>query len=87
MALDYLRTTTEVKAMLIRLIDFLTGKQITTMFVNLTSGGGPREQTDIGVSSLTGTGSALSPPAFVDLAVHEVKVEGEDVLVRLSEEL
>jgi 3-phenylpropionate/trans-cinnamate dioxygenase ferredoxin component len=31
------------------------------------------------------TGSVLSPPASVDLAVHEVKVEGEDVLVRMSE--
>ena len=33
------------------------------------------------------TGEALSRPAFVDLAVHEVQVDGEDVLVRLSEEL
>ena len=48
-------TTTEVKAMLIRLIDFLKGKQITTVFTNLTSGGGPTEQTDIGVSSLMDT--------------------------------
>jgi circadian clock protein KaiC len=48
-------TTTEVKAMLIRLIDFLKGKQITTMFTNLTSAGGPLEQTDIGVSSLMDT--------------------------------
>ena len=48
-------TTTEVKAMLIRLIDFLKGKEITTVFTNLTSGGGPQEQTDIGVSSLMDT--------------------------------
>ena len=48
-------TTTEVKAMLIRLIDFLKGKQITTVFTNLTSGGGPNEQTDIGISSLMDT--------------------------------
>ena len=48
-------TTTEVKAMLIRLIDFLKGKQITTVFTNLTSGGGPTEQTEIGVSSLMDT--------------------------------
>ena len=33
------------------------------------------------------TGAALSRPASVDLAVHEVKVEGDDVLVRVSEEL
>ena len=33
------------------------------------------------------TGEALSLPASVDLAVHEVKVEGDDVLVRISEDL
>ena len=32
------------------------------------------------------TGKALSPPASVDLAVHEVRIEGDDVLVRVSEE-
>jgi 3-phenylpropionate/trans-cinnamate dioxygenase ferredoxin component len=32
------------------------------------------------------SGEVLAPPASVDLAVHEVKVEGDDVLVRLSEE-
>ena len=48
-------TTTEVKAMLIRLIDFLKGKQITTVFTNLTSASGSLEQTDIGVSSLMDT--------------------------------
>jgi 3-phenylpropionate/trans-cinnamate dioxygenase ferredoxin component len=33
------------------------------------------------------TGEVLSPPASVDLAVHEVKVEGNDVLVRICEDL
>jgi 3-phenylpropionate/trans-cinnamate dioxygenase ferredoxin component len=33
------------------------------------------------------TGEVLSRPANVDLAVHEVRVEGNDVLVRMSEEL
>ena len=33
------------------------------------------------------TGEVLSRPASVDLAVHEVKVEGDDVLVRVSEKL
>ncbi len=33
------------------------------------------------------TGAALSRPASVDLAVHEVQVVGDDVLVRVSEEL
>jgi 3-phenylpropionate/trans-cinnamate dioxygenase ferredoxin subunit len=33
------------------------------------------------------TGEALSRPASVDLAVHEVKVDGNDVLVRVSEDI
>ena len=33
------------------------------------------------------TGEVLSRPASVDLAVHEVRVEGDDVLVRVSEDL
>jgi 3-phenylpropionate/trans-cinnamate dioxygenase ferredoxin component len=33
------------------------------------------------------TGQVLSLPASVDLAVHQVIVEGADVLVRVSEEL
>ena len=33
------------------------------------------------------TGEVLSRPASVNLAVHEVKVEGNDVLVRISEDL
>ncbi len=31
------------------------------------------------------TGEVLSRPAAVDLAVHQVKVEGDEVLVRVSE--
>ncbi len=31
------------------------------------------------------TGEALSLPASVDLAVHEVRIDGDDVLVRVSE--
>ncbi len=48
-------TTTEVKAMLMRLIDYKKSKQVTTVFTNLTNGGGPNEQTDVGVSSLMDT--------------------------------
>jgi 3-phenylpropionate/trans-cinnamate dioxygenase ferredoxin subunit len=33
------------------------------------------------------TGGVLSPPASVDLAVHEVEVQGDDVLIRISEDL
>jgi circadian clock protein KaiC len=48
-------STNEVKSMLMRLIDFLKFNQITVVFTNLTSGGGPSEQTDVGVSSLMDT--------------------------------
>jgi circadian clock protein KaiC len=46
---------TEVKAMLIRLVDFLKMKEITGLFTNLTGGGGALEQTDIAISSLIDT--------------------------------
>jgi circadian clock protein KaiC len=45
----------EVKAMLIRLIDFLQEEQITVMFTALMSNSIVSEQTDEGVSSLTDT--------------------------------
>jgi circadian clock protein KaiC len=41
--------------MLLRLIDFLKSAQITTVMTTLTSGGGPREATEAGVSSLVDT--------------------------------
>ena len=47
---------TEVKAMLMRLIDFLKLKQITAMFTSLTSATeGNLEQTEVGISSLMDT--------------------------------
>ena len=46
---------TEVKAMLMRLVDFLKMNQITGLFTNLTSGGSALEQTDIAISSLIDT--------------------------------
>ena len=45
-------STTEVKAMLARLIDFMKLRQITALFTSLTEAGGAAEQTDLGVSSL-----------------------------------
>lgn len=42
----------EIKAMLLRLIDFLKTKQITALFTSLTPGSDAIEQTDVGVSSL-----------------------------------
>jgi len=46
---------TEVKAMLMRLVDFLKMNQITGFFTSLTSGGSALEQTDVAISSLIDT--------------------------------
>ncbi len=48
-------SSTEVRSMLMRLIDFLKSKQITAMFTSLTSGGNFREQSEVGVSSIMDT--------------------------------
>jgi circadian clock protein KaiC len=45
----------EVYSMLIRLMDYLKGCQITSIFTNLTVDSDELEQTDIGISSLTDT--------------------------------
>lgn len=48
-------TGADAEAMLLRLLDFLKARQITTMFVHLTMGGNALERTDVGVSSLIDT--------------------------------
>ena len=48
-------SSNEVKAMLMRLVDFLKLEQITTVFTSLTVGGKALEATDAGVSSLIDT--------------------------------
>ncbi|HEX3068728.1 MAG TPA: circadian clock protein KaiC, partial [Thermoanaerobaculia bacterium] len=45
----------EVKAMLMRLVDFLKGEQITAVFTSLTQGGSALEATEAGISSLIDT--------------------------------
>jgi len=45
----------EVKAMLMRLVDFLKMQQITAVFTSLTSGGHALEATEAGISSLIDT--------------------------------
>ena len=45
----------EVKAMLMRLVDFLKMKQVTTFFTSLTTGGGALETSDMSISSLIDT--------------------------------
>jgi circadian clock protein KaiC len=47
--------TSDVNAMLTRLIDSLKARQITTLFTSLTSGEQSRESTDVGISSLMDT--------------------------------
>jgi len=46
---------TDVKTMLLRLVDFLKMKRITAFFTSLTSGGDDMENTDVYVSSLIDT--------------------------------
>ena len=48
-------STTEVRSMLVRLIDFLKSKQITAMFTSLTGAGNALEQSEVGVSSIMDT--------------------------------
>jgi circadian clock protein KaiC len=45
----------EAKSMLMRLMDFLKEKLITSIFVSLTGGGAALEKTDVGISSLIDT--------------------------------
>ncbi len=45
----------EVYSMLMRLMDYLKTRQITSIFTNLTNTGEVVEQTDVGISSLTDT--------------------------------
>jgi circadian clock protein KaiC len=45
----------QVKSMLMRLVDFLKGRQITCLFTNLTMGGSALELTEAGVSPLVDT--------------------------------
>jgi circadian clock protein KaiC len=45
----------DVHAMLIRMVDFLKSRQITTFFTNLTSGEMAKESTDMGISSVMDT--------------------------------
>lgn len=48
-------SSTEVKGMLTRLIDFLKNDEVTAMFTSLTCGDAPLEGTEIGISSLMDT--------------------------------
>ncbi len=50
-----LGSETEVKAMLVRLIDFFKMTQVTAFFTSLTAGGQSLELTDVGVSTLMDT--------------------------------
>ena len=58
---------TEVKAMLMRLVDFLKTNQITGLFTSLTAGGGALEQSEVAISSLIDTW----------LLVKDIEIGGE----------
>jgi circadian clock protein KaiC len=45
----------EVKSMVMRLVDFLKGSGVTCMFISLTQGGAALEATEVGISSLVDT--------------------------------
>lgn len=45
----------EARCVLMRLIDFFKSRQISVLLTTLTSGGGPMEQTEVGISSLIDT--------------------------------
>jgi circadian clock protein KaiC len=62
-----LGTSSEVKNMLMRLIDYLKTYQITALFTSLTEGGAPVEQSSVGVSSLIDTW----------LLVRDIEMSGE----------
>ena len=48
-------STEDIKAMLMRVIDFLKGRLITALFTSLTEGGAAYERTEVGISSLMDT--------------------------------
>ena len=45
----------EIKAMLVRVIDYLKGRGVTSVYTSLTAGGSGMEQTEVGISSLMDT--------------------------------
>jgi circadian clock protein KaiC len=47
--------TDEIKAMLVRVIDFLKARGVTSVYTSLTGGGSVLEQSDVGISSLMDT--------------------------------
>jgi circadian clock protein KaiC len=53
--LTEIASSTEVKSMLVRMIDFLKMHKVTALFTSLTEGGANDETTDVGVSSLMDT--------------------------------
>jgi circadian clock protein KaiC len=53
--LDSVGGQAEVGSMLVRLVDWLKGRGVTTMFTNLNHGGSSLEATDAGISSLVDT--------------------------------
>lgn len=59
--------TSEVHAMLLRMVDLLKSREITSVFTNLTSFGKATDDTDVGLSSLMDTWIGL----------HDIEANGE----------
>ena len=57
-------STEQVKAVLVRIIDFLKMNGITTFYTNLSHGGAPTEATEVGISSLMDTWILLSSAEY-----------------------
>lgn len=69
----------EIQAMIMRLVDYLKQQAVTAMLTSLTSGGGPLEQTDFGVSSLVDAWLVLKDIEYGgerNRALHILKTRG-----------
>lgn len=58
--LEQIASQSEIKSMLVRLIDYLKMQEITALFTSLTQGGSVSDATDVGVSSLMDTWIVLN---------------------------
>lgn len=63
-AFEAVGTESEIKTMLMRLVDYLKARQITGLFTSLTPGGQPAEQSQIGISSVMDTWILLREMEF-----------------------
>src|SRR5438067_7009211 len=87
---NFLRAGTqfEAEAMLLRLIDSLKARGVTAIFTSLTRSAAPREQSEVGISSLIDTWIVVRDVEHGDerrRAVHIVKSRGTAHTNRIHE--